>query len=43
MSNEVEVKEPEQEDVLKLAREVLNNEHLVDKEQADNIFKSMAH
>ena len=41
--DKVEVKEPEQEDMLKLAREALNNERLVDKETADNIFKSMAH
>ena len=43
MSDEVEVKEPEQKDMLELARKALNNERLVDKEKADKIFKSMAH
>ena len=43
MGDKVEVKEPEQEDVLKLAREALNNERLVDKETADKIFKTMAY
>ena len=42
-TNMGDIKEPEQEDMLKLAREALNSERLVDKEQADNIFKSMAH